>query len=226
MRGPSLPKTALLSFALHLTAFLIIFLVLRQSNHIIMSSPYTVSLISPDALTGLDKGSVEEGKDIDADKEAVMPVAPAEKPKKNKKETAKEKDMVKRKISAIEAKKKIEKIARLRSVISLKAGADRRNINSKIALPSSGKSAMSDDYYSKIIKEIHEQWSSPPGVTKKDIEAIISIRILKDGTAIVQKIEKSSGNTLFDKSAVRALAKASPLTPPPYEMEIGVRFYP
>lgn len=167
MRGPSLPKTALLSFALHLTAFLIIFLVLRQSNHMIMSSPYTVSLISPDALTGLDKGSVEDGKDIDADKEAVMPVAPAEKPKKNKKETAKEKEMVKEKISAIEAKKKIEKIARLRSVISLKAGADRRNTNSKIALPSSGKSATSDDYYSKIIKEIHEQWSPRRALRRK-----------------------------------------------------------
>ena len=53
-----------------------------------------------------------------------------------------------------------------------------------------------------------------------------AIKILKDGTTIVQNIEKSSGNSLFDRSALKALAKASPLPPPPYEMEIGVRFYP
>jgi len=40
------------------------------------------------------------------------------------------------------------------------------------------------------------------------------------------RIEKPSGNVLFDRSALRAIAKASPVTPPPYEMEIGVRFYP
>jgi len=65
-----------------------------------------------------------------------------------------------------------------------------------------------------------------PDIGKKDIEAIVSVRILKDGTAIPQKMEKSSGNALFDRSAWRAVAKASPLPPPPQEMEIGVRFYP
>ncbi|MDP2753115.1 MAG: energy transducer TonB, partial [Nitrospirota bacterium] len=61
---------------------------------------------------------------------------------------------------------------------------------------------------------------------QKDLEAIISIKIKRDGAITAQRIEKSSGNTLFDRSAIKALAKASPLSPPPYEMEIGVRFYP
>jgi TonB family protein len=84
----------------------------------------------------------------------------------------------------------------------------------------------SDDYYSKIMAEIHDQWRCSPDVCKKNLEAIMSIKILKDGTVIVQEPEKPSGNALFDKAARRALAKASPLSPPPYEMEIGVRFYP
>ena len=54
----------------------------------------------------------------------------------------------------------------------------------------------------------------------------MSVKILRDGTAIVQKVERSSGNALFDRSARRAVERASPLSPPPYEMEIGVRFYP
>ncbi len=63
-------------------------------------------------------------------------------------------------------------------------------------------------------------------IVQKDIETIVGIKILRDGTVIVQKIEKSSGNPRFDRSAIKALAKASPLPPPPYEIEIGVRFYP
>lgn len=220
MREPSLQKTALLSFALHLTAFLIAFLILRQSNHIVMPPPYTVSLISPDVLTGIDKG-----KDIDTGQESKEPAAPSDIPKKNKKEIAKEKEMIEKKISTIAAKKKIEKMVKLRSIISLKAGGDKRGVTSKTPSASQGKSILFDDYYSKITKEIWQQWVYPD-IGKKDIEAIVSIKILKDGTAIVQRIEKSSGNALFDKSAIKALAKASPLSPPPYEMEIGVRFYP
>lgn len=220
MREPSLQKTALLSFALHLTAFLIAFLILRQSNHIVMPPPYTVSLISPDVLTGIDKG-----KDIDTGQESKEPTAPSDIPKKNKKEIAKEKEMIEKKISTIAAKKKIEKMVKLRSIISLKAGGDKRGVTSKTPSASQGKSILFDDYYSKITKEIWQQWVYPD-IGKKDIEAIVSIKILKDGTAIVQRIEKSSGDALFDKSAIKALAKASPLSPPPYEMEIGVRFYP
>jgi TonB family protein len=55
---------------------------------------------------------------------------------------------------------------------------------------------------------------------------VVSIRILKNGTLQVLNIERSSGIPLFDRSALRAITKASPVTPPPQEMEIGVRFYP
>jgi len=82
-----------------------------------------------------------------------------------------------------------------------------------------------DDYYRKL----PGRYGSNGSILIQDertIEAIVSVRILKDGTALVQKVEKSSGNALFDRSALKALAKASPLAPPPYEMEIGVRFYP
>ena len=219
MREPGLQKTTALSLALHLTAFLIAFLFLKQSNHIIISPTYTVSLISSDILTGIDKG-----KNEDVVQESKESSAPSDIPRKSKKETAKEKEMVEEKISAIAAKKKVEKIVRLRSIISLKASGDNRKVNSQITGAPVGKGTMFDDYYSKIIREIWQQWVFPD-TGQKDLEAIISIKIKRDG-AITQRIEKRSGNTLFDRSAFKALAKASPLPPPPYEMEIGVRFYP
>jgi len=223
MREPGLQKTTALSLALHLTAFLIAFLFLKQSNHIIISPTYTVSLISSDILTGIDKG-----KNIDAPDMSKESVTQADIPKKNIKEISKGKEMVEEKISAIAAKKKkIDTLAKLHEIISLKASGGKHSIAAKTTSSTQGKVNTSDDYYSKIMNEIHDQWGwHGEAIVQKDIETIVGIKILRDGTVIVQKIEKSSGNPRFDRSAIKALAKASPLPPPPYEIEIGVRFYP
>jgi TonB family protein len=220
MRGPSLQKTTALSFAIHMSAFILAFLVFKQSNSIIIPPPYTVSLVSSDVLTGIDK--VEN---IDAYTPSKESVTLSDIPEKKIKEISKRKEMVEEKISVIAAKKKVERLVRLRSIISLKASGNKGTGNLQTASAYSKKGTMYDDYYSKITREIWQQWIFPD-TGQKDLETIISIRILKDGTTTVQKIEKSSGNTLFDRSAIKALAKANPLPPPPSEMEIGVRFYP
>lgn len=223
MREPGLQKTTALSLALHLTAFLIAFLFLKQSNHFIIPPTYTVSLISSDILTGIDKG-----ENIDAPDMSKESVTQADIPKKNIKEISKEKEMVEKKISAIAAKKKkIDTLAKLHEIISLKASGGKHSIAAKTTSSTQGKVNTSDDYYSKIMNEIHDQWGwHGEAIVQKDIETIVGIKILRDGTVIVQKIEKSSGNPRFDRAAIKALAKASPLPPPPYEIEIGVRFYP
>ena len=82
----------------------------------------------------------------------------------------------------------------------------------------------SDLYYSIISQKIWQQWTYP-NFQASGLEVIISIKIDKAGRVISQEIEKSSGNTLFDHSAQRAISKASPLPPPTGEIEIGVRFY-
>jgi colicin import membrane protein len=225
MRGPHLQKTSILSFtivsfALHLTIFGTTLIILKHSNQVIMPSPYTVSLVNPEVSTG-----VASGKDEEVAREAPESSAPSVAPAKSKKESAKEKEMVERKLSALKAKEKIGKIVRLRSMIDLRARGDKRVSNAKATSSPQGQGGGAADYYSMITKEIWQQWVYPD-TGKKDIEAIISVKILRDGTAIVQKVEKSSGDALFDRSAIRAIAKASPLPPPPQEMEIGVRFYP
>jgi len=223
MRGPSLQKTALLSFVLHLTAFLIVFLILRQSNRMVMSSPYTVSLVSPNVLTGVDKGKNNE----EVVRETKEPSVPSAVPKKNKNEAVKEKKLIEDKISALAAKKKkIDTLSKLHEIISLKAGGGKSSADSKKTAPIAGKAHAPEDYSSRIMDGIQPYWNLPPGIGKKGLEAIVSIKILKDGTVIVLGIEKKSGNTLFDRSALQALAKASPLPRPPDEMEIGVKFHP
>jgi colicin import membrane protein len=229
MRGPHLQKTSILSFtilsfALHLTVFAIALIILKQANQVSMPSPYTVSLVNPEVSTEVATGKDEEvAKEVS---ESSPPsVTPPVAPQKSKNDSAKEKEMVERKLSAMAAKKKIENIVKLRSMIDLRARGDKRVSNAKASSLPRGKGGGSADYYSTITKVIWQQWVYPD-TGKKDIEAIISVKILRDGTSIVQKVEKSSGNALFDRSAISAIAKASPLPPPPQEMEIGVRFYP
>lgn len=221
MREPSLKMSTAFSFAIHMTVLLIAFLFLKQSNNlIIIPSLYTVSLISPEVLKG-----TEAGENIGRLETARNTFVMEDVLKQAIKITKKDEKMVEERISAIAAKKKIEQIVRLRSIISLKASGDDRKSNSKATTLPIGEGTLFDAYYSKIRDEIRQQWVFPD-TGQKDLETIISIRIMKDGIVNIQKIEKSSGNPLFDSSAIKAVTKASPLSSPPYEMEIGVRFYP
>ncbi len=217
MTGPSLQKTAALSFALHITVLLIAFVVLRQTHHMITLPTYTVSLVSPDLLPRGDRGGKTTLRES---KVAAAPAALPDRTQKvitkgKPKAQTKDNKWVENKIATLAAKKRIEKIVNLRSVISLKGKPG----------TSEAKGTGTGDYYSKITQEIWSQWAYPD-TGQKNLEAIISIRVFMDGTVVVQRIEKSSGNAFFDKSAMKAIAKASPLSPPPHEMEIGVRFFP
>ena len=242
MRGPSLQRTAALSFALHITVLFLAVLTFRQSNHMVMPDAYTVNLVSPNVLPRIDKAespaTVRKTEPLQKKEPAPASKMPRKNIKENTREDTKERESVEEKISLLAAKKRVEKQFGSRKVISLKAGGEKLMPASKanlskggpvkaVSSPGTKGGSSSDDYYSKVVDEIRQQWvwaSKDSG--RKNIEAIVSIKIFKDGTAVVQKVEKSSGNTLFDKSALRALAKASPLTPPPSEIEIGVRFYP
>jgi len=186
-----------------------------------MPSPYTVTLVSPDMFYKSAVSKIQSEKVIQNTPETAIQAITETKANK---ERVREDQIKEDKISALAAKKSIERRVQLRNMISLKAGSPNQG-EQTTQVASNAKGDLFDDYYRKITQEIWQQWVYPD-TSRRDIEAIVSIRILKDGTALVQKIEKSSGNALFDRSALKALAKASPLAPPPYEMEVGVRFYP
>jgi len=220
MKDPSLHKTTALSFALHCTILLVALLLMKQTNHFIAPSPYTVSLVGPEVLKS---NEAEEGRKATKTIKGptIVEGVPERVTKKLDKKAEKDIDDT---IAVLSAKKRVERVVRLRSIISLNPeGAKKEPAPSTTSGPQ-GKGNASDDYYAKIQKEIWNQWVFPD-MGRKDLEAIISIKIMKDGTIVTQRIEKSSGNALFDRSAFKALTKASPLTPPPHEMEIGVRFH-
>ncbi|MBI5098857.1 MAG: TonB C-terminal domain-containing protein [Nitrospirae bacterium] len=104
----------------------------------------------------------------------------------------------------------------------------RQKIQASVAkgpgIPGAVQSMKSDSYYSLITRKIWSEWIYPE-TGSAGLEVIIAVKLDREGKVISHEIEKSSGNSLFDRSALKAISKASPLPPPPVEIEIGVRFY-
>ncbi len=232
MKGQGIFSAITLSFFLHITVITLFFLIGRGLYTRTLATPYTVSLLYPSQTAGSEKVSPSG-----AVREAAAPeiAKPAEKPRvalhtevRRKKEP--DTNIVKNRIEELKAIQKLERLAALRKIIDI--GAGQRSLQSKNSsgprnnvTGSGGASTGGGDYYSMVEGKIRQQWIYPDTLDT-DLQTVVSIRIAKDGSITIEKIEKGSGNQLFDRSVLRAITMASPLPPPLKEMEIGLRFRP
>ena len=228
MRGPSIQKTAAVSVLLHLTILALSVVLINYSKNVVMPSPYTVSLVSSSRgrSSGESVQKAEEQKSLAVEK-AKIPEESKEVSMTDKKADEKRIEDIMAELNAKNRLKRNSELRKKMAAISIRGGASKSaDEPSKGEGPKGGsKGSLFDIYYAKIIEEIRQEWSYPD-MGKKQLEAVVSVLIERDGTIKVQRIEKSSGDLLFDKSALKALTKASPVTPPQKEMEIGIRFYP
>jgi len=214
MKEPSFRITTILSFVIHITFLFVAFIIVKQTNHFVMPASYIVRLVGPEIEEGAGatfESTAKEISEYPAHEDAEQYASD--------------------RIAAIKAKRKIKNIVRLRNIISLKGSSESYEAVTEV-IPSSENAGKEDteqnilnSYSARIGAEIHQYWVIPK-IEFKGLEAKISITILKDGTVRLNNIEKSSGNLLFDRSVLKAISKASPVSPPPYEMEIGLRFTP
>jgi colicin import membrane protein len=79
-------------------------------------------------------------------------------------------------------------------------------------------------YIALVQQKIWDEWIHPE-FSSEDLAAVISFQIDRKGNIISPEIVKSSGNDLFDRSAMKAILKAGPLPPPVVEDEFEVRFH-
>lgn len=222
MKGPSLQQTAALSAVLHLTVFILSALILKQSSQIGIPSPYIVSLVGPSDESG--ETSTEP---------AEPAVASEEIPDKDVVRLHQEKTddkLIKESIDVLKKMKEIGERVKNRERVSIKGKGEKtkRHFPGEKGRDGSvgglGTAAMAG-YRDKIINEIRNHWFYPD-TTDRTLETTVSAKIIKDGTIMEIKREKSSGNRTFDNSAEAAVRNASPVTPPPFETEIEIRFYP
>lgn len=77
---------------------------------------------------------------------------------------------------------------------------------------SDARKAITDDekamvYVAQIQHEIIQNWSRPPSA-RNGMELLLRVRLIPTGEVIDVKLEESSGNDAFDRSAIQAVRKA------------------
>jgi len=253
MRNPSIQKTTAISLFFHTIFFMVLMVTVKRQSPFTMPSAYTVNLVSiKKSLSVKNTPPIAEKAPIPSQKKEVKKKVKPVQEKEVK--TVTEKDMIpsikvekslqkertsliEERISALRAKKRIEKITHLRSIIDLKkADQDNKMTNhqqqSTTGSSTSEEGAVSDKnrdimdvYVDSIGKHIKNHWAFPD-TGEENLLTIVSFKIRRDGSIEHIKMEESSGNAFFDRSALKAISKAVPLPRPPFEMEVGIRFYP
>lgn len=145
--------------------------------------------------------------------------------------------LIEESIHAIKAKKRIEKLARLRAEITGIGTQKTETVDEKSKIrgersvakvtvqehSESGSFQKGLPGYRDIVKTtIQTNWHYPE-LAKKGLTAVVVIYVGKDGATKIIDF-KTSGERLFDYSIKNAILKSSPLPPPPEECEIELRF--
>ncbi len=227
MREPSLPKIALTSTLLHLLFIALIIIPFTSRQKEFRNYNYFVNLVEPIESPGIKPAPRVKKKPKAVQK--TVTVKTKSKPKSKPKPhipSSKSVDKVSKEIERLRAISVLSELKKLRSKVQeIRIGGKTAPKPLKEAgIAGRGTGGDTNYYYSLIKHKIWQQWVYPDFKTS-GLEVIVLIRIGKDGRIISQGIEKTSGDMLFDRSAMKAISKASPLPPPPREMEIGLRFY-
>ena len=232
MKANGIYSALTLSFFLHIAFFTLFFYIGREFYTRKPTMSYSVSLVFHTQTAGYEEALPATAKEAAAQKaEQKVEKLPEKTSVQLHTETRQKKvdtSIVKERIEELQAIQRLEKLASLRKIVDI--GATRRAAQSKYTTDSerktgSGGTSSGGDYYALVEGKIRQQWVFPETL-RTDLETIVSIKIASDGSVTIQRVEKGSGNPLFDRSVLRAITLASPLPAPLKEMEIGLRFRP
>lgn len=128
-----------------------------------------------------------------------------------------EEQLLQERLAALRAKKKI-----LESKLTSKNQNSSTGSAGSVNIKGEG---VSSSYLVLISGVIRQNWNIPDTLPR-NLEAVVSIRILSNGKVIIEGFEKRSGNPLFDSSVLHAIKISSPLPAPKSEVIVGLRFKP
>lgn len=229
MNVPSLQRLTILSLIFHITFFGAVFMAIKQSTRFVMPSSYVVSLVESDIRSEEAAGAqvVNKASEPDIPKTATKKEE-AVSAKESAKASRRDERQLEEKIAAMQAKKKIARIARLRNEVKSVRGGE---VVGRAVRPSATggarEGALVNNYIAGITSAIQRQYEVTPDIVGKNLSATVFIRIMRDGSVQGARITSRSGNSTFDRCVLRAIAKASPVSPPPdgENMEVEVTFH-
>jgi len=244
-RDPSLEKMLLASMLLHVAVMLAFSVTgLFRSHQYIAPNPYFVDLVPSEPRRSSPPARRNAPPKKEPAVEAPKPPKPAPKPVqetppksdmsalrpelKKKPETPVQTDdtsRLKEEIERLKRIKDLEQISRLREAV----GASRESDEPGPDIPrGKGTGGASPEkmavYYGIIRLQVMDSWVLQGDRFDQNLAAEIVINIGREGGVLKQKIERSSGNPDFDRSVMRAIAKASPFPPPPEGVDTEIQF--
>ncbi len=85
------------------------------------------------------------------------------------------------------------------------------------SVKASGSAGAGDAYLGLVQSKIGRRWHPSAASTagRPSLEAVVSFRIGSRGQVLTPELFKSSGLSIFDRSALRAVMESNPLPPPP-----------
>ncbi len=103
------------------------------------------------------------------------------------------------------------------SISKIKSRVEKGAVSSNVQ--EEGAEVLNLRIYTSIAKSwIESNWIYPPaliGLTKKDLEAVVIIRIKRNGEITKFWFKKKSNDAIFDTSIIKAIEKSNPLPPLP-----------
>jgi colicin import membrane protein len=241
-KEPNLQKIIITSAFLHILFIALVVIPLKTKEREYKS--YFVNLVGPaeiqrGAKTRVTKKRVPPKKKTVTPKKVVKAKpAPKKRARPKSDVTMETTDRVAKEIErmrAISALAKIKKQKEQEEAESRKADEaldeaiegirKKRTINISRTAGMTGTQPSSDmDAYSALVRQrILDEWIHLE--VDSSLETIISFYVDKSGVISSIKTVSSSGSILFDRSAVKAIRKASPLPPPAVEDEIEIKFH-
>jgi colicin import membrane protein len=236
----SLQRAAALSCILHVMIF-VLFLIITRKPAVIAPRIHTVKLVAPETPAPPERQArtpTEREKEPARKPETVRTRKKAPPPRRQpppKKEPPRE-DLTAIKRERIDtlrtlqdqeyvAEKKQELLSKKRTE-RLRNIAETKESHARVPVSEGEVSKALAEYTAMIEALIKENWVYP-GVDVQGLEAEVSITVAKSGIVRINEIVRTSGNRLFDRSALKAIQKAGQLPPPPFgEDEIVLTFIP
>jgi|GEM_PF-1043287 len=160
----------------------------------------------------MKKSALAKKKKAEENKKAELARKKKEEEKKRA-ELARKKKEGEQKKAELARKKKLEEEKRKKEELAAKLEAERQQRMVSSAL---------NQYIPIITQKVSRNWNKPASV-QRGITAKVAVRLTSSGEVVSAELIRSSGNSVFDRSVVNAVYKASPL-PIPQERGVNERF--
>ena len=175
-----------------------------------------------DTIVLQEKEKKKEKKEIAKKPEPTEP--PKTKPQKkveSKKETFED---VKNRVIGEMQKQKLLKEFQQKRVASADSSAERKGVQKGAGYSTGGSrggssGVVAELFVRRVREEIKNNWAIPENIPiDGSLKAVIVFKLDERGRPSDVKVDIPSGNTAFDDFCVKAIYRASPLTPPPPEL--------